>query len=154
MIMGHAGRHRMLGAWRQGTVGSCWQRDARAYYIQDIWTRVTAANEDLVWDTPASVHVMFTWALGTRGLMQGLLAWAVRQYRKAHRKCSLCTTLMREGHSAGSAPASNTEEFLKGLDSSSGDGTYSAPGTTGSSWACRAACVGPGRPGRPFHICK
>lgn len=48
-----------------------------AYYVQDIWTRVTEANEELVWDTPASVHVMFTWALGTRVLMQGLLAWAV-----------------------------------------------------------------------------
>lgn len=55
------------------------ERDARDYYVQDIWTRVTEANEDLVWDTPASVHVMFTWALGTRGLMQGLLSWAVRQ---------------------------------------------------------------------------
>lgn len=99
----------MLGAWCLGTVGGCWQRDARAYYVQDVWTRVTEANEELVWDTPASVHVMFTWALGTHVLRQGLLAWAVRQYRKAQRKCSLCATSMREGHSAGSAPASNTE---------------------------------------------
>lgn len=61
----------MLGAWCLGTVGGCWQRDACAYYVQDVWTRVTEANEELVWDMPASVHVMFTWALGTRVLCKG-----------------------------------------------------------------------------------
>lgn len=103
----------MLGAWCLGTVSSCWQRDAHAYYVQDIWTRVTEADEELVWDVPdgASVHVMFTWALDTHVFLQGLLAWAARQYRKAQRKCSLGTTSMREGHGAGSALASNTEKL-------------------------------------------